>query len=213
MTALQHYNPDVLQLYLLISAADVAPKSLEESVLAALKGGVTCIQLRDKQISDEDFLAQARLLKPILSAYNVPLIINDRLHLVEQANADGLHLGQSDSDPTHARQMLGDDKIIGLSITEKEQLEHMSKEDIDYVGLYPIFATATKLDAGPALGLKRTTELVQYIDMPVVGIGGITATYAKEVLDTGCVGVSVISAICKAEDIEIAACEFIEAMK
>ena len=212
MTALKHFRDDILKLYLIISEADVNPKNLEDSVLAAVKGGVTLIQLRDKTGSDEEFLAQAARIQPILKAHNVPLIINDRLHLVKQAGADGVHLGQSDGDPAAARALLGNDKIIGLSITEHVPIDSVPCDVIDYIGLYPIFSTATKLDAGHALGLKHTAEIIKSIDIPVVGIGGITANFARQVLDTGCVGVSVISAICGAQNIETASSEFINAM-
>lgn len=198
-----------LSLYLVTDPALCAERGLEATVMAAVRGGVSVVQLRDKHASDEEMIAQAIRLKALLDEYEVPLIINDRIEVALASGADGLHIGQSDGDPVEARRRLGDDVLIGLSVQTLEQLKAVDVERIDYLGLGPVYATATKPDHAAPLGIEGLTQLVGSSPLPTVAIGGISLTNAGDVMSSGTDGLAVVSALCSAEDPAAAAQQFL----
>ncbi|MEP4558404.1 thiamine phosphate synthase [Cobetia amphilecti] len=198
-----------LSLYLVTDPALCAERGLEATVMAAVRGGVSVVQLRDKHASDEEMIAQAIRLKALLDEYEVPLIINDRIEVALASSADGLHIGQSDGDPVEARRRLGEDALIGLSVQTLEQLKAVDVERIDYLGLGPVYATPTKPDHAAPLGIEGLTQLVRSSPLPTVAIGGISLANAGEVMTSGTDGLAVVSALCSAEDPAAAAQQFL----
>jgi thiamine-phosphate pyrophosphorylase len=173
----------------------------------AVKGGVTLVQLREKDCSTRAFIELAIALKQTLKPFNVPLIINDRLDVALASEADGLHLGQSDFPYPLARKILGYNKIIGLSVETIEQAKEADLLNVDYIGISPVFSTTTKNDISTPFGLNCVREIAAFSKHRIIGIGGINAGNAKQVIDAGAHGVAVVSAIISANDPELAAFE------
>lgn len=197
-----------LSLYLITDPDLCAEHGLVETVVAAVRGGVTVVQLRDKHASDPEMIAQSRRLKAALAGSGVPLIINDRLEVALAAGADGLHLGQDDGDVLEARQALGPDAILGLSVQTHEQLARVDPSRLDYLGLGPVFATPSKGDHARPIGFEGLAALVAANSLPSVAIGGLKAEHAAAVRAAGAQGAAVISAICGQPDPEAAARAF-----
>jgi len=188
-----------LSLYL-VAGSDVVPeRSLRDVVLAAVSNGVTAVQLRQKQGSTRGFIEEARALIMVLRPLAIPLIINDRVDVALAAGADGVHVGQTDMDPRDARRLIGDARLLGLSVTNLAEARVVDAAIVDYVGVGPVFATPSKLDAAPPLGVSGTSEICAVLRIPAVAIGGITCANAGDVLSAGVDGLAVISAICGAE--------------
>ena len=198
---------DALKLYLVTDRDLSLGRSLEEVVSEAVKGGVTIVQLREKEASTGEFVALARRLMSILKPLGIPLIINDRVDVALAVDADGVHIGQSDMAYADARRLLGPDKIIGLSVESLEDLEAANALDVDYVGISPVYGTPTKTDTAEPFGLEGLRKAVEMSVHPTVAIGGMNARTIGEVMETGADGVAVVSAICSAEDISKAAKE------
>lgn len=173
---------------------------LTEIASALAAGGVGWVQLRAKQATSRELLEEARQLLALLPA-DCSLIINDRADVAVLAGAVGVHLGQDDLPVASARALLGKEKIIGLSTHNQEQLEAAQALAVDYLALGPVFATATKADTEPVVGLDRLRELRRRTDRPLVAIGGITTENAASVLAAGADSVAVISGWLAAEDI------------
>ncbi len=180
-------------------------RPVEWVVEAAVRGGVTAVQLREKHCATRDFVQLACELKKRLAPLGVPLIVNDRVDVALAAGADGVHLGQEDMDCESARRLLGAGSIIGLSIDNAEQAREARTLDVDYLGVGPVFPTATKPDAAPALGLAGLAEVCAAARQVVVAIGGIGVENAGPVIQSGACGIAVVSAICSADDPERAA--------
>ncbi|MBZ0330830.1 thiamine phosphate synthase [Halomonas sp. ANAO-440] len=197
-----------LTLYLVTDPRLCARHGLVETVVAAVRGGVTLVQLRDKQASDEELIDQARRLKAALAGSGVPLIINDRLDVALASEADGLHLGQDDGEVAAARQALGEHAILGLSVQNLDQMSRLDPEPLDYLGLGPIFATATKPNHARPLGFDGLATLVAASPLPAVAIGGLQAEHVGRVRTAGAKGPAVVSAICGQPDPEAAAQAF-----
>jgi thiamine-phosphate pyrophosphorylase len=197
-------DPD-LSLYLIAGPEAVGDRDLVEVVAAAVRGGASIVQLRDKTASDTAMIAQARALKAVLKPLGVPLIVNDRLEVALAAGADGLHLGQEDLAPARARAALGPDGILGVSAGDAEEAGTVDPALVDYVGVGPVYPTGSKADAGAAIGLEGLSAMRALLDLPMVAIGGIGEANAAEVMACGVEGVAVVSAICGAEDPEVAA--------
>ncbi|WP_300330596.1 thiamine phosphate synthase [Fusobacterium sp.] len=172
-------------------------KSVEESIL----GGVTLVQLREKNIDDEKFLEIAKKLKEITDKYKVPLIINDNVKVAKLVDADGVHIGQSDEELTEARKELGDNKIIGVSVSNIEEALKAQRDGADYLGIGAIFFTGSKKDINVPIGLENLKKIVESISIPNVAIGGIHLDNISDVMKTGVNGVAVISEILGNEDI------------
>lgn len=197
-----------LALYLVTDAELCAQAGLIDTVLAAVRGGVTMVQLRDKSASDDELTTQARTLMTALEGTGVPLIINDRLEVALAARADGLHIGQGDGDVAEARRRLGPDAILGLSVENPAQLAAIDQEKLDYLGLGPVFATASKQDHAPPLGMEGLATLATTSALPTVAIGGLKAVHVEAVRQAGADGLAVISAICGQSDPHAAARAF-----
>lgn len=189
-----------LSLYLVTDRSLSLGRSLESIVSEAAKGGVTMVQLREKDCSTLEFYKQAVLLKECLLPYNIPLIINDRLDIALACDAEGLHIGQSDMPYAIARKLLGQDKIIGLSVECFQDALDANELDVDYIGISPVFGTLTKTDTAPAIGLDGVREIVRISRHPAVAIGGINLTNTADIILAGADGVSVVSAIMSAAD-------------
>ena len=194
-------------LYLVTDRGLAGGRSILEIVTAAVNGGVTVVQLREKDCSTREFIEQALSIKEFLKARNVPLIINDRIDVAQAIEADGVHLGQTDMPLERAKQILGQAMIIGISAESLQDAIAAEKGGADYLGVSPIYATPTKTDTAPALGLKGLREIHAAVRLPLVGIGGLNKENSAEVIRSGADGVAVVSAIVAAQDPEAAARE------
>ena len=178
-------------------------QTLYEQVEEALKGGATFIQLREKDLTEEEFLEEAKKIQQLCKKYRVPFIINDNVKLAKEIDADGVHVGQSDMEALDVRAQLGEDKIIGVSARTVEQALLAEKHGADYLGVGAVFQTGTKTDARE-VEHSVLKEICTKVDIPVVAIGGITQDNVKELSGSGINGVAVISAIFAQKDIETA---------
>lgn len=202
-----------LSLYLVTDRTLSLGRSLEDVVEEAVKGGVTMVQLREKDCSSADFYELAINLKKLLAPYKVPLIINDRLDIALASDAEGLHIGQSDLPYSVARKLMGSDKIIGLSVENIEDVIEANNLDVDYIGISPVFDTNTKSDTAKALGLSGVKEISKLSIHPSVGIGGINQSNVKDIITAGADGISVVSAIMSADDPKASAETLIKIIK
>jgi len=173
-------------------------ETLTRVVSLAVKGGVTMVQLREKHGDVRAFIERAAAVKEVLRGEHVPLIINDRVDVALAVDADGVHLGQSDMPAPVARCLLGDEKLLGLSIEDAEQLHEANALPIDYIGLSAIFSTPTKTDTKKAWGIDGLYWALRNTPLPVVAIGGINDSNLDAVIATGVHGIAVVSAICRA---------------
>lgn len=194
-------------LYLVTDRGLARGRPIQDIVKAAVLGGVTCVQLREKDCSTMEFIEQALSIKDYLSARGIPLIINDRLDVAQAVKADGIHLGQTDMPLDMARAMVGDSMIIGISAESLEDAVEAEKGGADYLGVSPIYATPTKTDTAPPLGLEGLRQIRTAVKIPLVGIGGLNHENAADVIRNGADGVAVVSAIVAAEDPAAAAAE------
>jgi thiamine-phosphate pyrophosphorylase len=192
-------------LYLVTDRALSMGRSTLDIVKAAVVGGVTCVQLREKACGTRDFIDEALLIRDFLKSKRVPLIINDRLDVAQAVGADGVHLGQSDMGLTMAKAIVKDSMCIGISAESLDDAVRAEKEGADYIGVSPIYSTPTKTDTAPPLGLSGLREIKTAVSIPLVGIGGLNAANAGEVIQNGADGVAVVSAIVSAADPETAA--------
>ena len=194
-------------LYLVTDRGLAGGRTTLEIVSAAVHGGATVVQLREKDCSTRDFIEQALTIKKFLNAGRIPLIINDRVDVAQAVKADGVHLGQTDMPLETAKKILGDSMIIGISAESLQDAIEAEKGGADYLGVSPIYATPTKTDTAPPLGLKGLREIRKAVKLPLVGIGGLTGKNAADVIRNGADGVAVVSAIVAADDPEAAARE------
>jgi len=202
-----------LRLYLVTDRAAAGNRDLMEIVLQAVEGGVTMVQLREKDAPTREFLELAFKLKEVLSEKNIPLIINDRIDIALACDADGVHIGQGDMPYHIARRILGKDKIIGLSVENFEQIEKANALDVDYIGVSPVFATPTKTDTAQPFGLEGLDKAVKMSVHPVVGIGGMNTHSARQVIERGADGIAVVSAIIASKDPRSAAKQLLDLIK
>jgi thiamine-phosphate pyrophosphorylase len=188
-----------LSLYLVTDRPLSLGRDIEWIVEEAVKGGVTMVQLREKDCSTREFIELAIRLKQKLKPFSVPLIINDRVDVALAAEADGVHIGQSDMPYEMARRLLGRDKIIGLSVENMGQVRHANDLDVDYIGISPVFSTATKTDTNTPFGLEGIRQVMALTRHPAVAIGGINTHNATAIMHAGANGIAVVSAICSAK--------------
>ena len=201
-------NPDVLRLYLVTDQLLMRGRPLADVVAAAVQGGVSCVQLREKTLGTREFLAQALLLKKLLAPLRVPLVINDRIDIALACGAEGVHLGQSDLPVAEARKLLPPEVFIGWSVESMDEVLQSAAlplDSLDYLGVSPIFATPTKTDTGRAWGLDGLARVRAATALPLVAIGGIHAGNARQVLRAGADGLALVSALCAADDPQAAA--------
>ena len=224
---MKKFNRESLKLYLvtdhsLTLAAAAGDESygqaMERIVSEAVGGGVTMVQLREKDLSTREFVQLALRLKKVLAhcsgpdGHRVPLIINDRIDVALASDADGVHIGQSDMPYGLARRILGPDRIIGLSVENLAQVEEADSLDVDYIGVSPVFATPTKTDTAAPFGIQGLRRAVEMSVHPTVAIGGMNARTAAEVMGTGTDGIAVVSAIVGAPSPREAAAELYNIM-
>ncbi|WP_138935997.1 thiamine phosphate synthase [Roseovarius arcticus] len=182
-----------------------APATVPEQVRAALAAGVRIIQLRDKHASDAEFEKLAAALLRITSAAGAALIVNDRVDAALKIGANGVHLGQGDGDVAAIRRRIGPDMILGLSVETLAQIGSIPQDSVDYLGVGPLRATATKPDAAEPLGIDGMARIIAATPLPCVAIGGIKRGDAAAIRAIGAAGIAVVSAISQAADMEGAA--------
>ena len=188
-------------------------RSTLEIVAAAIRGGVSCIQLREKTCSSREFIDEALAIRSLLTQHGVPLIINDRVDVALAVKADGVHLGQKDMPCRMARQLVPENMIVGISVESLDDAIVAQKDGADYLGVSPIYSTPTKTDTAPPLGLEGLRSIRSEVDLPLVGIGGLNADNAAAVIHNGADGVAVVSAIVAADDPEAATRALTEIVK
>jgi thiamine-phosphate pyrophosphorylase len=194
-------------LYLVTDRSLSRGRSTFEVVRQAVAGGVTCVQLREKHCSTREFIDQARALQPLLKDRRIPLIINDRLDVALAVGAEGVHLGQQDMAIADARKIAGRALVIGISVESVGDAIRAEQQGADYLGVSPVFATPTKTDTAPPLGLEGIRQIRRAVVIPIVGIGGVNLRSAASVLGAGADGIAVVSAIVSADDPKQAAVE------
>ena len=197
---------DTLRLHLVTDSALCGARGILAVVEAAVRGGVTCVQLREKSLDTRAFVERARALKAWLLPLGVPLLINDRVDVALACGADGVHVGQNDMTPEDVRRLMPG-ALIGLSVESLAQLAAAERAPVDYYGISPVFATRSKHDAAPALGLDGLRAIRAGTRRPLVAIGGINAGNAADVMAAGADGLAVVSALCSSADPAAAARE------
>lgn len=204
-------TPD-LRLYLVTDTRLCGEVGVPETVSRAIDGGVTLVQVRDPDAGDDQFLALAREVVAIAKPRGVPVLLNDRVHLVLAAGAQGAHVGQGDLPVAHARSLLPDGAVLGLSVTSSAELDEAAhlRPIIDYVGVGPVWAPQTKPDAAPPIGLVELGRIAERSPWPAVAIGGIGISNVGSIREAGCAGAAVVSAICGTPDPGAAAARLLE---
>lgn len=199
-----NFNKEALNLYLVTDRSWISDRSLNEDVKKALEAGVTFLQLREKNIDKESFLKSAMQLKSLAADYKVPFVINDDVEIALASDADGVHIGQNDMTVIGARQKIGRDKILGVSVRSVEEAKYAERLGADYLGVGAVFITDTKLDAAD-VSYEVLKEICASVKIPVVAIGGINDKNITQLEGSGIYGVAVISAILAQKDIKGAA--------
>jgi len=196
-------------LYLVTDREILGERDLMKSIEEAILGGATLIQLREKNISTLNFYKIALKVKELTTRNNIPLIINDRLDIVLAVDAEGLHIGQDDMPLEIARNILGEDKIIGLSTSTLDEAIEAEKNGADYIGVGAMFPTSTKQDT-KSVTLDELRTIKEAVNIPVVGIGGINKSNILSLMETGVDGAAIISAILGEKNIRQTCKEFKE---
>lgn len=205
-------NKENMILYAVTDRSWLRGKSLSERVEEAIKGGATFIQLREKQISKEDFIKEAEAVKRVTDSYNIPFVINDNVEVALAVNADGVHIGQDDEDLGAVRKNLGPNKIIGVSAHNLKEALKAEENGADYLGVGAVFSTATKKDV-INISYEEIKNICSKVKIPVVAIGGISKDNIMELKGRGLSGVAVVSAIFAEENVEAAAKEMLKMSK
>ena len=198
---MKNFNRDSLRLYAVTDRNWLGEQTLYEQVEEALRGGATMVQIREKELDEADFEDEAREIQKLCRKYQVPMIINDNVALAKRVDADGVHIGQSDMEMKNARELLGEDKIIGVTAKTIEQAKAAEAAGADYLGSGAVFGSSTKLDAKP-MEHALFQEICESVAIPVVAIGGITADNVMQLKGRGMAGVAVVSGIFACKDIE-----------
>lgn len=196
-------DKQMMRLYAVTDRAWTGKQSLYEQVEAALKGGATCVQLREKTLSDEEFLAEALEIRELCGRYHVPFFINDNVEIAIRCKADGIHVGQEDMAAAQVRRRVGPDMMIGVSAHSVEEALEAVKHGADCLGVGAMFSTSTKTDVN-LLPKETLRAICEAVDVPVVAIGGINKDNISLLAGTGVDGVALVSAIFASDDIETA---------
>ena len=199
-------DKDSLLLYAVTDRAWLGQQTLYEQVEETLQGGATFIQLREKTLDDETFLKEAVEIQELCRQYHVPFVVNDNVDIAIKMNADGVHVGQSDMEAGNVRELLGPDKIIGVSAQTVEQALLAQERGADYLGVGAVFPTGSKDDADD-VSHETLKAICQAVDIPVIAIGGISKKNVSELAGSGICGIAVISAIFAQKDIKAATAE------
>lgn len=192
-------------LYLVTDSGMTGDRDIVDVIWQAVEGGCSMIQLREKNMPEDELIEHAQRIKKLLDQTDATFIINDALKVAAACKADGVHLGQSDTDPVLARKILGPDAIIGWSVETMDQARKAENLPVDYLGVSPIFSTPTKTDTGTPWGLEGLKKLSTFTCFPLVAIGGINSDNASSVIKAGADGIAVVSAICGSFDPKCAA--------
>lgn len=200
---------EYMRLYAVTDRAWLKNETLAMQVEKALKGGVTCVQLREKELSDEDFLAEAFEIKALCKKYNVPFFINDNVDIAIKCGADGIHVGQHDMQAGNVRALIGDKMMLGVSAQTVEQAVMAVENGADCLGVGAVFTTSTKLDAD-SVSFETVKAICNAVSVPVVAIGGISKENILQLSGTGVQGVALVSAIFASDDIENECKELLE---
>ena len=192
---------EILTLYAVTDRRWCGEQSLKEQVEAAIKGGVTTVQLREKDMNDEDFLAEAIEIKEVCDEHDVVFIVNDNVDVALKCEADGVHVGQDDMEVAKVKKLIPEDMILGVSATNIEEALAAQEAGADYLGVGAVFPTKTKGDA-KAVKPRELRAICQMVDIPVVAIGGITRRKMLKLAGTGIAGVAVVSALFSAKNIQ-----------
>jgi len=196
-------------LYAVTDRSWTGEQTLYQQAEAALRGGITCLQLREKELDYQHFLVEAKQLQSLCRDYKVPFIINDNVEIALACGADGIHVGQHDMETAAVRTLIGSDKILGVSVQTVGQALAAEKNGADYLGVGAVFTTATKADAG-AVTLETLSAICRAVSIPVVAIGGITRQNISRLTGTRADGVALVSAIFASQDIENECCELLQ---
>ena len=199
-------------LYAVTDRTWVGEKSLYEQVKEALENGVTCVQLREKELNESDFLKEAKQISTLCKEYKVPFIVNDNVNIAIACKADGIHIGQEDMELTNVRKLVGEDMIIGVSAHTVEEAIKAQEGGADYIGIGAVFATSTKTDVD-VLSFETLRSICEAVDIPTVAIGGIKKDNICKLKGSGIDGVAVVSAIFAAKDIATATKELLFEVK
>jgi thiamine-phosphate pyrophosphorylase len=200
-------DPSIYRICLVTDRELAGGRSLVDVVGAAVQGGVTMVQLREKTATTREFLEEARALKRLLSPHGVPLVINDRVDIALAVDAEGIHVGQKDM-PVDQVRALAPGRIVGLSITNAAQMASSDTQMCDYLGVGPLYLQQTKADASTPLGVEGFAKLRAMTDRPVMAIGGLKADNSAPVLAAGADGLAIVSGIVAARDPKAAAAQF-----
>ena len=200
-------DPSIYRICLVTDRDLAKGRSLIDVVAAAVQGGVTIVQLREKSATTRAFLEEARALKALLTPLGVPLVINDRVDIALAVDAEGIHVGQTDM-PVEQVRAIAPGRIVGLSITNAAQMAQSDKDLCDYLGVGPLYLQQTKADASTPLGVEGFAKLRAMTDKPVMAIGGLKADNSAPVLGAGANGLAIVTGIISADDPRAAAAEF-----
>jgi thiamine-phosphate pyrophosphorylase len=193
-------DKSAMLLYAVTDRSWLNGETLESTVEKVLAAGVTFLQLREKDLSDEEFLTEANKIKPLAQKYHIPFVINDNIEVAIKCGADGVHVGQSDIVDKNVRTLVGPDMILGISANTVETAKRAEESGADYIGVGAVFGTATKKDA-QAISVERLREICAAVSIPVVAIGGINEHNILQLANSGVDGVAVISAIFAKPDV------------
>lgn len=193
-------DKEMMLLYAVTDRAWLGERTLKEQVKEALDGGITCLQLREKELSDDDFLEEAIEIGELCKSYNVPFIINDNIDIAVKCKADGVHVGQSDMSAKDVRKIIGNDMILGVSAQTVEQAVEAVENGADYLGVGAVFSTSTKLDAD-SVSFGTLKDICENVSVPVVAIGGISEYNILKLKGSGIDGVALVSSIFASENI------------
>lgn len=202
-------NKKSLLLYAVTDRSWLNGQTLSEQVEQALRGGVTFLQLREKDLAEEKFKSEALQIKKLCQCYAVPFVLNDNVKLAIETDADGVHVGQTDMNPSTVRKMIGQDKILGVTAESIEDALSAESAGADYLGVGSVFPTSTKLDAD-LISIETLKEICSAVKIPVVAIGGITKDNLRQLKNSGIAGIAVVSAIFAQANIEQASRELID---
>ncbi len=198
-----------LKLYLVTDSDILRERDFYNSIEEALKGGVTMLQLREKNASGKEFLEKAIKLRELTKKYNVKFIINDRVDIAMLCDADGVHVGQSDIPANKVRELIGEDKIVGVSARTVEEALRAKENGADYLGVGAMFNTRTKLDA-KSVSIEKLKEIQEVVKLPVVAIGGLSLSNIDKLKECNVDGYAVVSAILGALNIKLECEKWIE---
>ena len=189
-----------MQLYAVTDRAWTGNKTLYEQIKEALENGVTCVQLREKNLDEASFIEEAKKISVLCRQYNIPFIVNDNVNVAIASNADGIHIGQEDMGLKDVRKIVGENMIIGISAHTVEEAKFAQENGADYIGIGAVFETSTKNDVD-VIPYEKVKSICDAVDMPKVAIGGINAENILKLKGSKIDGVAVVSAIFGAKDI------------